>query len=115
MTVHKHVMVLDGSFFACEVCSACVEVVSRVEQVLQGVRVVASVRVRDPGCGGFTRDELGGLSRLWLRIFQHYVDGVGLGRPARPGRRVRRGARWSAPEVVGMWADVSGVDRWVGW
>ncbi len=114
MTVHKHVMGLYGSWFCCEVCTARVEVLSRVEQVSQGARVVASARVRDAGCGGFTVDELGGLARLWLRVFQHYVDSLGLGRPARPRRHVRRRARWSAPEVVGVWAAAGGVDRSVG-
>ncbi len=97
MTVHKHVMVLAGECFTCEVCTARVEMVPQFNASPRGVRIVSSARVRDAGRGGFTVDELRGLACLWLKLFREYVRER---EPVRPGRRFRRAARWSASELV---------------
>jgi hypothetical protein len=89
---HKHVMVLDGNWFICEGCPARVEVVPRIKPCLEGARVVASVRVRNAGRGGFTLDEIVGLARLWHTVFQNFVDADAAVRPARRARRARRSA-----------------------
>jgi hypothetical protein len=97
MTVHKHVMALVGEYFICEVCTARVEMVPQFNASPRGVRIVSSARVCDAGRGGFTVAELGGLARLWLKLFREYVRDR---EPVRPGRRARRGGGWSAPELV---------------
>jgi hypothetical protein len=76
MTVHKHVMVLDGSFYFCEGCLAVVEMVPSLKRIPGGTKVIASARVRDYGIGGFGLDEMVGLSRLWLACFLNQVGGL---------------------------------------
>jgi hypothetical protein len=75
MTVHKHTMILDGSFYFCEGCSALVEMVPSFKRVSQGARITASARVRNDGIGGFGFDEMVGLGRLWLACFMNQVGG----------------------------------------
>jgi hypothetical protein len=87
---HKHTMVLDGNWFTCEGCPARVEVVPRIKPCSEGARVVASARVRNAGRGGFTLNEMVGLSRLWHTVFQNFVDADVAARPGRVGRRARR-------------------------
>jgi hypothetical protein len=75
MTVHKHVMVLDGSFYFCEGCLAVVEMVPSLKRIPGGTKVIASARVRDYGIGGFGLDEMIGLSRLWLACLMNQATG----------------------------------------
>jgi hypothetical protein len=90
MTVHKHVMVLAGEYFICEVCPARVEIVPQFNASGRGYSIVASARVRDAGRDGFTLGDLRGLGRLWLKLFGEYVRKR---ESVEPGRRVRRSRR----------------------
>jgi hypothetical protein len=73
MKVHKHTMVLDGSFYFCSGCLALVEMVPSVKRAPGGSTLTASARVRDYGDGGFHLDEMVGLCRLWLTCFMNGV------------------------------------------
>jgi hypothetical protein len=110
MTVHKHNLVLDGNWFTCEGCMARVEVVPLVKPSPDGVKLTASVRVRDAGRGGFTFDEMNKLALLWLGHFRIYMEKRE--KVKRSGRGSRRQlVSMSNPQVVGVWSDASGVDR----
>jgi hypothetical protein len=110
MTVHKHVLVFENDWFTCEGCAVRVEVVPLFEPSPEGVKVIASVRVRNAGRGGFTLDEMSGLARFWLKGFRRYVEQQE--NPKRSGRRSRRQlVSMTDLQVVGVWADKSGVDR----
>jgi hypothetical protein len=76
MTVHKHVMVLDGSFYFCEGCLAVVEMVPSLKRIPGGTTLTASARVRDYGDGGFHLDEMVGLCRLWLTCLMNQATGL---------------------------------------
>jgi hypothetical protein len=110
MTVHNHNLVLDGSWFTCEGCTACVEVVPRFESSPEGVKVTVSVRVRNTGWGGFNHNEMGRLARFWLGHFRIYMEQRE--KLKLPGWGSRRQlVSMSNVQVVGVGADVSGVDR----
>jgi hypothetical protein len=110
MTVHKHVLVVDGNWFSCEGCTARLEVVPLVERSPGGSRVTASARVRNAGRGGFTLDEMSDVCRFWLTRFRSYVqEQEGLNRRGRRSRR--RSVSLGPSQLVGVWADASGVDR----
>jgi hypothetical protein len=110
MTVHKHVLLVDGNWFSCEGCTARLEVVPRVEPSSGGSVVTASARVRNSGRGGFTVDEMNEVCQFWLARFRTYVqEQEGLNRRGRRSRR--QSVTFGKPRLVGMWADSSGVDR----
>jgi hypothetical protein len=110
MTVHKHVLVVDGNWFSCEGCTARLEVVPLVERSPGGSVVTSSARVRDAGQGGFTVEEMSDVCRFWLDRFRSYAQQQeGLNRAGRRARR--RSVSLRPPQLVGVWFDASGVDR----
>jgi hypothetical protein len=110
MTVHKHVLVINGNWFSCEGCTARLEVVPLIERAPGGARVTASARVRNGGRGGFTLDEMNEVCRFWLGRFRTQAqDHERLTRRERRSRR--RSVSSGAPRLVGVWFDASGVDR----
>ena len=70
MANHRHTMVRNGNWFACEGCRARVEIVPIVE----GRNVTASARVRHAGRGGFSLGDLRGLALLWLQGVVAFVE-----------------------------------------